>query len=129
MAAGFGKDDPDKGQEETMQLGDIQRHTKTVTIPFDQQELVIEYLPAVMTSKEFAQAMTNLPTTLDQLLDIVIPWLEKAIVWWDIYDGDSPLAVSAESLKQLPVNVLMQILQAISRFPTDPLVDPAPTTP
>ncbi len=96
-----------------VRVGNLVRDRRTVTIPVGDESLTITYKPSGIT-----------PETEDRLREyaadqrggaMLVALLADCLVEWDLLDDrGKPLPVNAETLRQLPMVFLTQLVQAIT---------------
>lgn len=99
----------------TIQLKDIMGATRVVEVSFgDIGELRIEYSPAVATNP-MSRAMLDFSNVSEdaEKAKRLAQFVVSVVAWWDLYDGDTPMAITVENVSGLPLSFLSAMLTAI----------------
>lgn len=96
-----------------MKLSQLVEDRRTVTIPIGSGEITLGYTPAGVTPRMFAMAdeAQNGTVNIGALCTMMAPML----IDWDVTDDDgATLPLTAEGLMDVPIPVLVKLMEAIA---------------
>jgi hypothetical protein len=99
-----------------MKLSQLVENRRTVTIPIGSGELTLAYTPAGVTPRMYAmaEAVQQQPENRGAEVTFLVKLLLDMVTDWDVTDDDDePLPITEGTLMDMPVPILMKILDAI----------------
>lgn len=99
-----------------MKLSEVKAKTKVVTVSFMDETVDVSYRPAAMTPAilEDVLALAKSAETDAEDMALVGSMLEPVLDWWDVLDDKGKrLPTTTESIREMPLAFLVQVLQDV----------------
>ena len=101
-----------------VKLNEMKNRTKTITVPWDGEEVDVSYYPNIVTP-ELLEKVDEASAKED--LSVLGVMLEPVLEWWDILDDKNKrIPTSAEVIRTIPLNFLNAVQSAIQEDQNPP---------
>ena len=98
-----------------MQLEAIRAATKFVTFTYEGVgDLQLEFRPAMLTLYA-GELVAAAQADYERQVDAMVRVLTKAVSWWDLYDGENPVPLTEEAVRQVPMSLLTPLMLYLVR--------------
>lgn len=110
-----------------MRLSDAVSPARPITVPFVGDVLNVEYRPMSYTPEQLDKMQADAAKAKDPKAAVagMVDQMLKLLVSWDLTqdDGSTPIPITAEGLRGVPLNVYTEVMRAVARDQTSGEVD------
>lgn len=103
-----------------MQIKDLAQGARSVRVEFGGESLNFQYRSGANTAQAAIELQERMAEEDANGTELMVERLAELVATWDLMDGDKPAPVTKALLLQLPVPLIIAMLQAIADDQTVP---------
>lgn len=99
-----------------MRVEEVRANEITVAVDVFGSKLLVAYRPFALDGQQSLEVSVPDAGTLDnsEVLDRFYRSVCSQLTLWDLTDGDEPIPIDAESVRRVPIDLLLLIVQAVA---------------